>query len=75
MFTATKSTTISMANPMIPFRSVVDTMHQGMTTFAPRISSAICEQVLVQATNHEYEQESASIHGPRSQYLNKRLVR
>ena len=32
-----------IAKPKIPLRSVVDTMHQGITTLALRISSAICE--------------------------------
>lgn len=75
MSTATKSTTRSMPNPMIPLRSVVDTMHQGMTTFAPWISSAICEQVLVQPTEYACGEESAGIHEPHNQYLKRRLVR
>lgn len=75
MSTATKSTTRSIANPMIPLRSVVDTIHQGMTTFALWISSAICEQVLVQPTKHVCGEESDGIHGPRSQYLKRRIVR
>ena len=46
MSTVTNSTTMSMANPRIPLRSVVESMHQGMTKLAPWISSAICERAL-----------------------------
>ena len=46
MSTVTNSTTITMAEPRIPLSSVVNTMHQGITTLAPRISSAIYERLL-----------------------------
>ena len=47
MSTVTNRTTMTMANPRIPLRRVVDSMHQGMTTLALWISSAICRQTLV----------------------------
>ena len=47
MSIVTNSTTITVAKPRIPLRSVVETMHQGMTTLALRISSAIYNRSLL----------------------------
>ena len=47
MSTVTKRIAITMPHPKAPLRRVAETMHQGTTTSALRVSSAICGESLV----------------------------
>ena len=47
MSTVTKRMAITMPQPIAPFKRVADTMHQGTTTSAFLVSSAIFMHVLV----------------------------